>query len=199
MNSVPTAQFHWLPAAGPRGTVLIKGKIFRRKETSVMYRSLLVAVWMIASCTLTPSPSLPPSPLPPPDDYGDRQSSAKQITIPSLIHGKFETAGDVDVFRLRVPWQDTRRELIITTTGRHMDTEGIFVCPRDWRCSRLRNDDGGEGKNFLILPPFVRGGVFYVHVKSANDARSGPSGRGRVSENQALTAARWRRKWRDVA
>ena len=95
---------------------------------------------------LNPEPPKPPAQPDPPksDDHGDSREFATVIETNSRTNGRIGTADDRDYFQFRLPEYS---EIKIQTLGQ-TDTTCVL---ENASGVIIRNDDGGEGRNCLIL------------------------------------------------
>ncbi len=100
------------------------------------------------------------------DDHGNDRASATPVGIPSTTAGSL-TRDDRDYFRIDIAQAGT---LNLQTTGA-TDTYGRLL---DGTGRELdRNDDGGEGYNFLVAPGNLAAGTYYLEVRGYDQSTTG--------------------------
>ena len=100
-----------------------------------------------------------------PLDDGDSPATAIPLAVGEFIEGEL-SAGDSDYFRVTVSSAGT---LVASTSG-STDTYGSI---EDSSGNVLNeNDDGGEGRNFLVSAA-VEPGTYYIRVRGYDDSSTG--------------------------
>ncbi len=100
------------------------------------------------------------------DDHGNRCAEATSVSSNSNTFGMINYAGDVDYFRISVPYQGM---LTISTLGA-LDSYGRLF---DSSCTEIAHDnDAGIAYNFRIAKP-VSAGTYYVEVRHDKSTKTG--------------------------
>ena len=111
----------------------------------------------------TPTPTAVPTAIP--DDHSDEDRGATRIRAGQTLDGRFETRGDVDVFRF-----DARGGNMYTIRVRHGTVDDTYLDLRDSNGrSVASDDDSGSGYEALIEWAASSSGTYYFTVSELGD------------------------------
>ena len=96
-------------------------------------------------------------------DIGDTRAAAAALAIDDAQDSSIGPAGDVDYWRIAVPWRGT---VVVESEG---DTDTLGTLEDALGGTLAQNDDGGSGRNFRIEHQMAPG-IYYVRVRGYRTA-----------------------------